>query len=324
MNKTAIIQKHFQKVDQLTIENSIYKKCVNDLCEWLLRNDAVQKDLTTKLLFPKSPDEIRARIFSKQELTVAGVEEVIYLLNTFSDIRTEIKTDDGKTSGVKQTILELHGRAAEILAYERTVINLLQRLSGIATVTKELDTKIKKLQLPHPPLIAATRKTQWTLLDKKAVALGGGGTHRLTLSDGVLVKDNHLLILKQIYNIEKEPDLAEKTFQILSEKVNDVLIEIEVEEKESIEKLILLSNATKHTNTLCILLDNFSAKEIKATLNDLNNKYDLSNIIFEASGGITKDTITDWAATGVDVISLGAITHSPHAMDISLEIIEPF
>lgn len=321
MNKSAIVQKHFQKVDQLTIENTVYKKCVNDLCEWLLRNDAVQKDLTTKLLFPKAVDEISARIFSKQILTVAGVEEVNYLLNTFSDIHTLIKTDDGQKSGVKQTILELKGRPAEILAFERTIINMLQRLSGIATQTNDIVTKIHTMNLSNTPLIAATRKTQWTLLDKKAVALGGGGTHRLTLSDGVLVKDNHLLILKELFDIKKEAALAEKTFQILSEKVEDILIEIEVEEKESIEKLIELANSTKNTNTLCILLDNFSSSDIRESLSALRKKYDLSNIIFEASGGITKDTINDWAATGVDVISLGALTHSPHAVDISLEII---
>lgn len=320
MNKNAIIQKHFQKIDQLTVEKSDYRKCVDDLCEWLLRNDKAQHDTTTKLLFPKTLKEITARIFSKQEITVAGVEEVMYLLDTFTEIQFEVKTNDGLQAENNQTILELRGNATEILAFERTILNLLQRLSGIATTTQSIVLKIKNLQLQHVPLIAATRKTQWSLLDKKAVALGGGGTHRLNLFDGVLVKDNHLLILKESFAIEKEPELAVKTFEILSQKTNNMLIEIEVEQKESIEALVNAASSVRHSNTLCILLDNFSPIDAKKTVEEMRQKYDLSSILFEASGGITNDNIIEWAKTGVDVISLGAITHSVKSVDISLEI----
>jgi nicotinate-nucleotide pyrophosphorylase (carboxylating) len=321
MNKQAIIQKHFQKIDQLTIKKELYRACVDDLCEWILKNDMVQRDMTTKLLFAKIPHEITARIISKQALTVAGIEEAVYLLDTFTDIHSTITAADGDHIGAKQTLLELHGSPAEILAYERTMLNILQRLSGIATATQTIIKQINDLKLAHPPLIASTRKTQWTLLDKKAVALGGGATHRLNLADGVLVKDNHLLILKEQYNLHSEPELAVKTIELISQKANNMLIEIEVEEKESIEALITNAKALLNDNTLCIMLDNFSPSNVTSILSSLRKKYDLSSIIFEASGGINKNNITEWANTGVDVLSLGALTHSTQSVDISLDII---
>lgn len=321
MNKNDRIQKHFQKIDYLAVSNKVYQKCIDDLCEWLLRNDKVQDDLTTKLLFLKEPKEITARIYSKQPLTVAGVAEVSYLLNTFTDIRQTVQQFDGMRINANETILNLHGTAAEILAYERTMLNMLQRLSGIATATHNIVEEINALDLPQSPRIASTRKTPWTLLDKKAVALGGGCTHRLNLADGVLVKDNHLLILRELYGLKKEPDLAVKTYEILTHNKDGLLIEIEVEEAESIESLIQAALAAKHSNTLCIMLDNFTPAAAKKTMDALRSKYDLTQIIFEASGGITKHTILEWAETGVDVLSLGSLTHSTQAVDISLDII---
>jgi nicotinate-nucleotide pyrophosphorylase (carboxylating) len=321
MNKHAIIQKHFQKIGQLSTTNPVYRRCVDNLCEWVLKNDQVQRDLTTKLLFHKTPHEIKARIISKQGLTVAGIEEVLYLLDTFTDIHAAVKAKDGSVIDTKQTLLELHGSPSEILAYERTILNILQRLSGVATSTYEIVEQIKKLNREHPPLIAATRKTQWSLLDKKAVALGGGATHRLNLGDGVLVKDNHLLLLKEQYGLSSEPELAVKTFEILSQKAEDVLIEIEVEQQESIEALIIANTKIKSTNVLSIMLDNFTPSDVTKIIADLHKKYDLSKIIFEASGGITNTTVAQWAITGVDVLSLGSLTHSTKAVDLSLEII---
>jgi nicotinate-nucleotide pyrophosphorylase (carboxylating) len=321
MNKHTIIKKHFQKIEQLTTTNPTYRRCVDNLCEWILKNDQVQRDLTTKLLFPKTAHEIKARIISKQALTVAGIEEVLYLLDTFTDIHAAVQAKDGSRIEATQELLELQGSPAEILAYERTILNILQRLSGVATSTNTLVEQIKKLKIEHPPLIAATRKTQWSLLDKKAVALGGGATHRLNLGDGVLVKDNHLMLLKDQFGLSSESELAVKTIELLSKKTEDTLIEIEVEERESIDALIAANAKLNSTNTLCILLDNFSPRDVKTIIADLHKTSDLSHIIFEASGGITSSNIDDWAKTGVDVLSLGALTHSTKAVDLSLEII---
>ncbi len=321
IDKQTRIQSHFQKIDNLGVSNKIYQKCVDDLCQWLLKYDRVQDDLTTKLLFLKEPKEISAKIISKQPMTIAGIAEAGYLLNTFTEINFSYNLFDGMQIGNNETVFELHGTAAEILAYERTLLNILQRLSGIATTTNIIVDQIKALHVSNSPLIVATRKTPWTLLDKKAVALGGGGTHRLNLSDGVLVKDNHLLILKEIYGLDKEPQLAVKTFEILVKSKKNILIEIEVEKRESIEALIKAANASEHTNTLCIMMDNFTPSEAKKTLDDFRRTYDLSQIIFEASGNINQHNINEWAAVGVDILSLGALTHSTQAADLSLEIV---
>ena len=320
MDKQAIIQKYFQKIDQLTVKKDMYRNCVNDLLEWILKTDMVQRDLTTKQLFMKTPHKITARIYGKQVQTVAGIEEAVYLLDTFTDIHATVTAEDSSSVAANQTILELYGSPSEILAYERTILNILQRLSGIATTTQSIVKQINNLGIAHPPLIASTRKTPWTLLDKKAVALGGGATHRLHLGDGVLVKDNHLLLLKEQYGLKSEPELVVKTIEILSQKVHDMLIEIEVEDRKSIEALITTASTLSSNNTFCIMLDNFSPEEVTQLLAAYRKKYDLSKIIFEASGGITKTTISDWATTGVDVLSLGALTHSTQAIDMSLDI----
>lgn len=322
MSKNTIITKHFQKLDQLTMNNNVYLRCVDHLCEWLLRNDNVQKDLTTRLLFSRIAKPTSARIFTKQDMTVAGIEEVAYLIETFTEIQIVIKAKDGTQVKKGQTLIKLKGTSLEILAYERTILNILQHLSGIATGTAAIVSNVAALQVSHVPMIAATRKTQWTLLDKKAVALGGGATHRLTLSDGVLVKDNHLLLLQEQQSLQSELELAVKTFEMLNGKIDDMLIEIEVEKKESVEALVKAAINAKSKNTLCIMFDNFTAGDAKKVIASLKKKYDLSYIVFEASGGITKDNIREWAKTGVDIISLGALTHSPQAVDISLEITE--
>ena len=185
-------------------------------------------------------------------------------------------------------IIKLVGGIKTILKLERTILNILQRMSGIATQTAHL----VKL-CPHV-LICPTRKTQWGLLDKKAVTVGGGGTHRLGLYDWILIKDNHL----KISNFE---------FRILNK-----FWEIEVKNEKELKKAIALKPDV-------IMFDNFKPNQIKKLIKILHEKH--PQIIFEASGGINEETIKNYSQTGVDVISLGALTHSTKALDISLDII---
>src|SRR5205814_8332547 len=124
----------------------------------------------------------------------------------------------------------------EILAYERVLLNILQRLSGIATATYKYVSLVDTIR--EKPFIAATRKTNWGFLDKKAVAMGRGLTHRLSLSDGILVKDNHLQLLKSMFHLHEETEIVAKSLGILLKKVNHTLMEIEVEKKQSMQVLI--------------------------------------------------------------------------------------
>lgn len=320
MNKEKVIKKYFHKVNQLTIKNGKYKKLLDELIEFLLNTDEVKKDLTTKSLRIKKTHTSKAVIISKEDIIVAGIEEGIYLLKKHTHLKYKVFCKDGTKVKAGQSIMELYGATREILAYERVFLNILQRFLGIATVTNLLVTKIENQK--EKSFIAATRKTNWGLLDKKAVAMGGGLTHRLSLSDGVLVKDNHLLLLKERFHFRSEEEIVSKALEILLKNTKNILIEIEVEKKESISVLIEKFTANKTSNVLGILLDNFSPKDAKVILKEIKQKYDTSPIIFEASGGITKDNILEWAQAGVDVISLGALTHSAKAADISLDLLQ--
>ncbi|HWY80249.1 MAG TPA: carboxylating nicotinate-nucleotide diphosphorylase [Candidatus Sulfotelmatobacter sp.] len=319
MNKDKVITHYFNKIDHLTITNRKYQSLVDTLIMWLLKTDEIMKDITTKVLHIEKNQKSKATIISKQEITLAGVEEVVYLLKKHTTLQYKVFHKDGDYLNVGDAIIELYGVINEILAYERVILNILQRFSGIATATYVFIAKLESLQ--EPPFIAATRKTNWGLLDKKAVALGGGLTHRLSLSDGILVKDNHLFFLQRLFHLQKEEAIVTKALELSLKGVKNMLIEIEVEKKESVISLIETFLKYKTNNVLGVLLDNFSPSEAKKVLKEVKKQYDISSIVFEASGGITGDNIVEWAQTGVDIISLGALTHSSKAADISLDLL---
>ena len=179
---------------------------------------------------------------------------------------------------------------------------MLQRMCGIATETATIIEKIEH----DKPQIAATRKTLWGLLDKKAVAVGGGLTHRLNLSDGILVKDNHLLALS-----------AKEIIQKVLQTNQTTLIEIEVETEDHLRELVEEFSKKDSPHALAILLDNFTPHEVKKVLERIPSH---PRIMYEASGGITPENIGDWTQTGVDVLSLGALTHSSKAANLSLDL----
>lgn len=301
MDKTASINKFFQKKNQLTVTNPKYQELVSELFSWLVKSDHVQNDLTTKTLYTEDK-QISARVITRRNITVAGLEEVVFLLNKHTNLQIKQEAHDSDHLQPGNTLLMLSGSLQEILSYERILLNMLQRMSGIATETTKIISKTDQ----DKPQIAATRKTMWGLLDKKAVAVGGGLTHRLSLADGILVKDNHLLSLS-----------PKKVLEKLAASVDNTLFEIEIEREEELNELITTFSSLQTTNGLAILLDNFSPNVAKKILSKIKTP---EGVIYEASGGITTDNISEWAQTGVDIISLGALTHSPKAADVSLEI----
>jgi len=291
MNKKQNIKKHFNQHQKLTLKNSKYLRQVKRLTEDFLTEDLDDRgDVTTDLLIKKNPQVI-AVICAKENGILAGIEEVRWFVTSYELRVTSFKKDGSKIK-IGDKLLKISGGIKDILKIERTVLNLLQRMSGIATQTNKLVKKVGKNVLVVP-----TRKTQWGLLDKKAVTLGGGGTHRLGLYDWILIKDNHL----------KFPNIQYPISNISS------FWEIEAKTEKQIDQFIKLKpNA--------LMFDNFKPKDIKRIL----NKYDTKtkqNVIFETSGGITEKNIAEYAKTGVDVISLGSLTHSSKALDISLDII---
>ena len=261
-----------------------------------LAEDIGKGDLTSKLLGQK---EITAEIITRQDAIVAGANfaKQIFSLNGCS---VKIVTNDGKKAKANQSILRIKGKAYSILACERTALNLLSRMCGIATNTNHLVSIIKKNKSKSN--LFATRKTAPGLrqFDKIAVEIGGGRKHRMSLDESILIKDNHISV---------EP------LETLIQKAKKTRKKIEVEVENQNDAILVAQLGVK-----IIMLDNFTPKDIKKTIKKMKELKLLKNVKLEASGRINEKNIALYAKTGVDMISVGEITNSSLGIDLSLEI----
>ncbi|HJM14039.1 MAG TPA: carboxylating nicotinate-nucleotide diphosphorylase [Candidatus Nitrosopelagicus sp.] len=261
-----------------------------------LAEDIGKGDLTSKLLGQK---EITAEIITRQDTIVAGTNfaKQIFSLNGCS---VKIVTNDGKKAKANQSILRIKGKAYSILACERTALNLLSRMCGIATNTNHLVSIIKKNKSKSN--LFATRKTAPGLrqFDKIAVEIGGGRKHRMSLDESILIKDNHISVEPLETLIQKAKKTRKK-------------IEVEVENQND---AILVAQL----GVTIIMLDNFTPKDIKKTIKKMKELKLLKYVKLEASGRINEKNIAQYAKTGVDMISVGEITNSSLGIDLSLEI----
>ena len=262
-----------------------------------LDEDVGNGDITSKLLQKK---RICAKIITREETVVAGTKFAKYIFS-LKKCRTQILKKDGSVSKVNQTILEINGNARDVLTCERTVLNLLSRMCGIATQTNNLKKQIKSAGSKSK--VFATRKTAPGLrfFDKEAVKIGGGEKHRMTLNEMIMIKDNHLAVEKSI------EDILEKA------KKTGGKIEIEVESQKD---AILCAKLGADI----IMLDNFSPDRIKKTIKKLTELRLRNKVILEASGRINSKNIARYARTNVDMISVGNVTNSVDGIDLSLEI----
>jgi nicotinate-nucleotide pyrophosphorylase (carboxylating) len=313
MNKTDLTLQFFQRSHLLRMTEDVYQTVVFALFDWLLSADGVARDRTGNL-FPEK--KVTATIISKQDTVIAGLEEVAFFVKEKTDLGFEEKVADGDFIKKGTVISLITGNSREVLSLERTILNMLQRMSGIATETQKL---VRIINSPETR-IAATRKTPWGLLDKKAVAVGGGLTHRLSLADGVLIKDNHLEIIKSEFGITNESDAVKKALELVLSHMKKTLIEIEINTAEGAVAAIRTYHRLPSTNALAVMFDNWEPEKVGEFIKKMTAQQDTSNILFEASGNISEENIPDWGTTGVQVISLGALTHSPKAADLSLEI----
>jgi nicotinate-nucleotide pyrophosphorylase (carboxylating) len=271
--------------------------------EYLLHfidEDAPSGDVTSEAVIP----DIRclAEISAEQSGIIAGLYEATILFSHYS-VAVEQFVQDGQTVKTGDKLLRLSGEAKKILLVERTALNIIGRMSGIATQTREMADIIYK---KNPQCrIAGTRKTcpGFRTLDKKAVQLGGGEPHRGNLSDGILIKDNHLVLVP----LKKAITDAKKITRYKK---------IEVEVETPADALLAASAGAD-----IILLDNMNPGQVKTTLDALIKKDLRNRVIIELSGGITQNTLSDFADLGVDVISMGALTHTVKNFSVKLEII---
>ncbi len=259
-------------------------------------------DITTAF----TPDKkVKAEIVAKEDGIVSGISELSALYRLFS-IKAQVLLSDGQKVKKKQRIFLLEGNTKDILVTERTAINIISRMSGIATITKKY---VDKAASANPKIrVAATRKTTplFGFFEKKAVTAGGGDTHRLGLYDLVLIKDNHLRVFgdnaaSALKAARKETSFSHK-------------IEIEVRKAED-------AYLAAEYGADIVMLDNMSVPETKKIVSGLEKRGLRSRVLLEVSGGITLENIGEYAKTGVDVLSVGRITHSAPALDMSLEIL---
>jgi nicotinate-nucleotide pyrophosphorylase (carboxylating) len=255
-------------------------------------------DITSDLLF--TSESSKAKIIVKEKGIIAGAQEVKKIFQKLK-VTTNFLVNDGDFVNKYRIIAELNGKARSILKGERLALNILGRMSGIATKTNKFVGTVKKI---NPFItIAATRKTTpgFRKYEKKAVIIGGGEPHRMGLYDAIMIKDNHIKLSGSV----------ESAINIIKQKIKDKIIEIEIEyEKDAI--------IAAELGVDIIMLDNFkpeSAKKITEKIKKINK-----NILIEISGEITLENIKKYASFA-DRISLGCITHSVKNIDFSLEFI---
>lgn len=263
-----------------------------------LAEDVGSGDLTSLFFIPERGVS-KGRIFAKEACIIAGLEVVRRIYRKL-DPRLEllILKQDGSVVKPGETVIELSGLTRTILTGERVALNFLQRLSGVATLTAEFVQAVRGTGVT----ILDTRKTTPGLrvLEKAAVKAGGGQNHRMGLYDGVMVKDNHLLT---------KPELQEAILSI--RRIHPgLLIEVEADSVDQARSFVNLDGVD------VILLDNMSPEELRACVSLRR-----SGLKFEASGGVTLATVRPIAETGVDFISVGQLTHSARAIDLSLELL---
>ena len=272
-----------------------------ELIDRALSEDLAAQDTTTAALVP--PGQLgEAIILAKADGILAGVEVALAVFTRLDpSLDTDAQVEDGTTLSTDDRIAAVRGHVDGILRAERTALNFIQRMSGIATETSRYVRAVREL----PVQIIDTRKTVpgHRYLDKYAVRMGGGRNHRMNLADGILIKDNHIAALRL-----QELSLGDTVRLALERAPHTLKVEVEV---ESVDEAREALDAGAHI----LLLDNMGLDEMRqaATLAK-------GVALTEASGGINLETVRAVAETGVDLISVGALTHSVAALDISLDL----
>jgi nicotinate-nucleotide pyrophosphorylase (carboxylating) len=269
---------------------------VVDIIHRALEEDLGPCDITTSLLIPEE-NISTARYIAKGDFVLAGfpfAKEVFRTLDPL--IEWQMYSPEGSKVGKGDILAEISGKTRAILAGERVSLNILQRLSGIATLTSLYVDKIRGLKAK----ILDTRKTIpcQRFMEKYAVRAGGGNNHRFGLFDGILIKDNHI---KAVGSIKESVQRAKKGHHLTR-------IEVEVATLQDLMEAI-------HSGADVVMLDNMPVNDIKLAVKKAGD-----SVILEASGGINLENVREIAETGVDLISVGALTHSAAAADISLKI----
>lgn len=275
-------------------------KLIDDLIKLAFAEDIGDGDHTTLCCIPENAMG-KSKLLIKEEGILAGVEMAQRIFKDFDpNLKMEIFIKDGTAVKPGDIAFTVEGKVRSLLQTERLMLNVMQRMSGIATVTNKY---VKRLEGLHTRILD-TRKTTpgLRMIEKAAVKIGGGVNHRIGLFDMILLKDNHIDFAG---GIEKAITRAK---EYLKEKGKDLKIEIEVRNMDELEEDMRIGGIDR------IMLDNFTPELTRKAVKRIGGKYET-----ESSGGITFDTIRDYAECGVDFISVGALTHSVKGLDMSFK-----
>jgi nicotinate-nucleotide pyrophosphorylase (carboxylating) len=275
----------------------------HELIKMALEEDIGEGDVTSAYFIP---EERMARAFLtvRREGVVSGVaiaKQVFFEVDPTLDV--QVLVEDGSRVGEGAMLMKVEGKARSILTAERTALNFMQRLSGVATLTARYVDEVKHTRAQ----ILDTRKTTpgYRILEKKAVLDGGGTNHRMGLYDRAMVKDNHLAA-------EGGLEALQASIRFLKSEKPNVQVELEADRLDQVAEFLKLEGVDY------ILLDNMSLEDMRKAV---AMRDDNSKIFLEASGGVNLDTVCYIAETGVDFISVGALTHSAPALDIGLDFV---
>lgn len=279
------------------------KKLIDSLIDLAFAEDIGDGDHTTLCCIPET-EMGSSKLLIKEDGILAGVEVATAVFKKLdSDLKIEVFIKDGSHVKEGDVAFIVKGKVQSILQAERLVLNIMQRMSGIATITNEY----VKLMEGTSAKVLDTRKTTpgMRLLEKQAVKIGGGANHRIGLFDMILLKDNHVDFAGGIENA------INRAKQYLDDRQKDLKIEVEVRSIDELNEALSVGGVDR------IMLDNFSVEKTREAVEIVNGRVEL-----ESSGGINFDTIREYALTGVDYISVGALTHSVKSLDMSLKAIE--
>lgn len=306
------------------MQTELNLKNTNNIVQLAIKEDIGQGDITSEIFIPEG-SKSKGTFIAKEDGIISGLPVAGYVFSQIDkDLVLTLNIEEGSRVNRDTIIANVKGSTVSILSAERLVLNFLQRLSGIATITNKFVEKVKR----YKTKIMDTRKTTpgWRYLERYAVRVGGGINHRMGLYDQILIKDNHLKIMggvhekKGIKDFFKERDGFLKLVKKARQQTdNGVLIEVEIEDLDYVKDVV-------DAGVDIIMFDNMEPSKISEAVKmvreyeKIRDTAKCRDILTEASGNITLENVDAYAQTGVDRISIGAITHSAKALDISLEI----
>lgn len=314
--RRRIVEQALFRGAALTFANKAYLRTVRALLTTPLETDTQPRDATVAALGIRNKASA-AQIVAREPGVAAGFAEYSWVFRK-QGLNVVLKKEDGDDFNTGDALVRVEGPQSKILTLERTGLNLLQRMCGIATATRRLQERAS--QRCSATRITGTRRTPWGLLDKRALHLGGGGTHRLNLADGIVIRNNHLALFHR--NEEKSAPAAIAAAWTKQRRARFIEIEIRTEDgaiaaATEFNRLKKIGGSRVHDFPAFVMLDNLMPDEVRQIIVALRKARLWDAILVEASGNITETNADLYAEAEADVVSIGALTHSPRALDLS-------